>query len=356
MTDPRVVKLANILVNHSIKVKKGEVIEINFGVDAQDLGLEVFKLVMKKRAYPLLRPSLHRFSYQYYKLANEEQLKHFPKISMYEAKNIDGSINIRTQMNTRELTNINPKKMVLRSKVVRPISEIFLKKKWVVCEYPTHSLAQDAEMSLDEFEDFSFKATNVDWKKESKKQDKLKKILDKGHSVRIIGENTDLSFSIKGRKASKCDGKHNMPDGEVYIAPVDDSAHGKISYTYPAIRMGREVDGVQLEFDKGKVIKFSATKNEDLLRESLNIDAGAKRLGEFGIGTNYNIKGFIKQILFDEKIGGTIHLALGKAFEEGGGKNKSAIHWDMIKDLRHGGKLYIDGKLIQKNGKFTFKL
>jgi aminopeptidase len=208
-------------------------------------------------------------------------------------------------------------------------------------------------MSLDEFEDFVYNATNIDWKKESKKQDKLKRILDKGKMVRIVGEDTDLSFSIMGRKALKCDGKHNMPDGEVFIAPVENSTNGKIAYSYPAIRLGKEVDGIKLEFKNGKVVKFSARKNESLLRESLNIDSGAKRLGEFGIGVNSGIKKFIKQILFDEKIGGTIHLALGMAYKEGGGRNKSAIHWDMIKDLRKGGSLYIDGKLIQKNGKFV---
>lgn len=356
MADTRVQKLAKILVEYSIDVKKGETIEISFGIGAKEMALEVFKLVMKKGAYPLLNPFLPRFSYNFYKLANEDQLTRFPKIRLYEIKNIDGSININTQLNTRELTNVDPKKMILRSKALHPIQDEFMKKRWVICEYPTNALAQDAEMSLDEFEDFSYKATNIDWKKESKRQDKLKRILDKGEIVRIVGENTDLSFSIKGRKGIKCDGHYNMPDGEVYIAPVDDSANGKIAYTYPAIRMGKEVSGIQLEFKNGKVVKFSATKNKELLKESLNIDKGAKRLGEFGIGLNYNIKHFIKQILFDEKIGGTIHLALGMAYKKGGGRNKSAIHWDMIKDLRKGGELYIDGKLIQKNGKFTFKL
>jgi aminopeptidase len=226
------------------------------------------------------------------------------------------------------------------------------KNNWVICEFPTHSLAQDAEMSLEEFEDFCYAATNQDWKKESKKLDKLKKILDKGKLIRITGENTDLMFKIEERIAIKCDGHRNMPDGEVFIAPVENSTEGYIHYTYPAIYGGREVAGIFLRFHKGNVVEAKAEKGETFLKEMIKTDKGSCKLGEFGIGLNYNIKEFIKQILFDEKIGGTIHLALGMAYPEGGGKNKSALHWDMIKDLRRGGKIFIDGKLIQKNGKF----
>jgi len=184
----------------------------------------------------------------------------------------------------------------------------------------------------------------------------LKKILDKAKHVRITSPDTDLEFSIKDRKAIKCDGHRNIPDGEVFIAPVKKTVNGYISYSFPAIKSGKEVDGIKLKFKNGKVVKASATKNEKFLKEMINMDKGSCYIGEFGIGMNYGIKKFIKQILFDEKIGGTIHLALGMAYKEGGGKNESALHWDMIKDLRKKGELYIDGKLIQKNGKFTFKL
>ena len=191
-----------------------------------------------------------------------------------------------------------------------------------------------------------------DWKKESKKQDKLKKVVDKGKTVRIVGENTDISFSIKGRQGLKCDGKHNMPDGEVFVAPVETTIEGHIQYSYPAIKNGVAVPDVYLEFKKGRVTKAKASKNEHFLKQMISTDKGANTLGEFGIGLNFGIKKFIRNILFDEKIGGTIHLALGMAYKEGGGKNESALHWDMIKDLRQGGKLIIDNKVIQKNGKF----
>jgi aminopeptidase len=357
MVDPRVKKLADILANYSVKIKKGDIIDLNAGVEAQDLVLEICKIILKKGATPKLNVQMPGFAYTFFKYAPKNVLEQYPKIAEFNAKNTAGSIGIGTEYNTKELTHIDAKKLAARRKITHPISEIHLKKNnWVICQYPTHSLAQDAEMSLEEYENFVYKATNLDWAKESKKQDKLKRIVDKGNRVRIKGKDTDISFSIKGRQGIKCDGHRNMPDGEVFVAPVETDIEGHIAYSYPGIRFGKEVSGIRLWFKKGKVVKFKADKNEDMLRAAINTDAGSKSLGEFGIGTNFGIKKFSKQILFDEKIGGTIHLALGMAYKEGGGKNSSAIHWDMIKDLRDGGEFWIDDKLIQKNGKFTFKL
>jgi len=357
MVDARIKKLANILVNHSIKIKKGDVIEVSGGEKAKPLLLELSKLILKKGALPRLNVGLEGSSYVYFKYASEEQLKQFPKIAMYEVKNTQGTISIGSEYNTRELSNISPKKIAIKRRVIKPIQDLIIKKNnWVICEYPTNALAQEADMSLHEFEDFLFKATNVDWNKEEKKQKKLKKLLDKTDKVKIIGNDTDISFSIKGRPARTCSGKFNMPDGEVFTSPIENSTEGYIRYSYPIIKDGREVDDVRLWFKKGKVVKATAKKNEKFLKETLKTDPGAKRLGEFGIGLNYKLKKFIKNILFDEKIGGTIHLALGMGFEETKARNKSAIHWDMIKDLRKGGEIYFDGKLIQKNGKFSFKI
>ncbi|MBD3249718.1 aminopeptidase [Candidatus Woesearchaeota archaeon] len=353
MADPRAKKLADILVNYSIKAKKGEYIELNFGVDAKELALECYKLLLKKGALPVVNVGVPGFGYAYYKNASDDQLKTFPKIADYESKLSAGTISISAEMNTKEMTKINPKKIAMRRKVVNPIHDREIKKdNWVYCQFPTNALAQDAEMSLEEFEDFVYEACLKDWKKESRKQDKLKKLLDKGKQVRIVGEHTDLNFSIDGRQGIKCDGHRNMPDGEVFIAPVENTTEGFIKYTYPAIYGGREVDGVYLRFHKGKVVEAKADKGEAFLKEMIKTDKGSNKLGEFGIGLNFDIKNFVKQILFDEKIGGTIHLALGMAYPEGGGKNKSALHWDMIKDLRRGGAFYVDGKCIQKNGKW----
>ncbi len=356
MADLRIEKLADILVNYSIIVKKGSIIKINFGYDARELSLEVYKRVLKKGAFPIVQCSVPGFAYQYYNLASIQQLKKFPVISEFEAKKIDGVISIGTEYNTKEFTNIDSKKITARSRVVYPISNIVLKKNnWVYCEFPTNALAQDAEMSLEEFETFAYSSTNIDWTRESKRQETLKKIIDNGKTASIRVKNTDITISINGRQGIKCDGKRNMPDGEVFCGPVETRTEGHIEYSFPAIKNGKEVDGIRLKFKKGKVVEAYAKKNQDFLRAMIKCDKGSSYLGELGIGTNYNIKRFIKQILFDEKIGGTIHLALGMAYKEGGGKNESSIHWDMIKDLRDGGEILIDGKCIQKNGKFTFK-
>ncbi|MFH0977874.1 MAG: aminopeptidase [Candidatus Woesearchaeota archaeon] len=357
MVDDRVARLADILVNHSIRVRKGDVIKINFGVEARELALEVYRLIVKKGALPRVEAIVPGFSYAFFKHASLVQLKSFPSITMYEARHVNGSISIGGNYNSREFSNIDPQRVVLRSMVVRKISNVILKtNNWVGCDYPAYSLAQDAEMSLVEFEDFLFTATNQDWQKESKKQDKIKAILDKGSFVRILGEETDVRFSIKGRTAIKADGHHNMPDGEVFIAPQEKTVEGSIYYSYPTIKDDVEVDGVRLSFKKGKVIRHSATKNLAYLSAMLAMDKGSSYVGEFGIGTNYLIPKFTKQILFDEKMGGTIHLALGMAYKEGGGRNESALHWDMVKDLRYGGEVWVDDFLLQKNGKFTIKL
>ncbi|MFH1072451.1 MAG: aminopeptidase [Nanoarchaeota archaeon] len=356
MIDSRMAQLADIIVNYSISVNKGDIIKVNFGVDAKDLALEIYRKLIEKGALPRAEAILPGFSYAFFRHSSDEQLKTFPRIAMYEARIVAGSISIGAEYNTKEFSNVDPKKVALRSKVVNPISKVILEKdNWVGCEYPTHSLAQDAEMSMEELEDFFFRAVLQDWKKESLKQDALKRILDKGRKVRILGDDTDLRFGITGRTANKADGKRNMPDGEVFIAPQEKSTEGYISYTYPTIKNGVEVDVISLQFKAGKVVKASAKKNSKFLNTMVKMDRGAQYLGEFGIGTNYRIDRFIKQILFDEKIGGTVHLALGMAYREGGGRNESALHWDMIKDLRRGGELWVDGHLIQKNGKFTFR-
>lgn len=352
MQDSRIKETARILVEYSNEIKKGDRVVIEASQEAAPLVKEIYKLCIQKGAYPRVNLGIQGLTKIYYDYASKEQLEHFPERSMHEAKYGDAFFSIGAPSNTRELTNIDPKKIALRSKITNPISEEILKKRWVLFYYPTNAQAQEADMSLEEFEDFVFSATIQDWKKIAKEEDKLKKVLDKGKEVRILGKNTDLKFSIEKREASKGDGKNNMPCGEVFIAPVESSTQGHIEFSFPAIKAGREVDGVRLKFKDGNVLEATAIKGEKYLKECLEIDAGAKRLGEFGIGFNYNIKRPVKNILFDEKIGGSIHLALGRAYKEGGGTNESALHWDMIKDLRQEGKILVDGKTIQENGKF----
>jgi len=352
MIDPRIKEVARILVDYSNEVKKGDKVLIEASQEALSLVKEIYKLCIQKGAYPRVSIGISDLNKIFYDYASKEQLEHPPEFALQEAKYFDVFFSIRAPSNTRDLTNIDPKKMALRSKLTNPISEEILKKRWVLFYYPTNAQAQEADMSLEEFEDFVYSATIQDWKKISKEQDKLKEILDKGREVQIIGKNTEIRFSINGRKAERGDGKDNMPCGEVFIAPLEKSTQGYIEFSFPAIKSGREVDGIKLKFKDGKVIEASAIKGEKFLKECLETDAGAKYLGEFGIGFNSKIQKFVKSILFDEKISGTIHLALGRAYKEGGGTNESALHWDMIKDLRQEGKVIIDGKVIQENGKF----
>ena len=354
MADTRVQKLASILVGHSLKVKKGETVLISSSTElAKPLVLEVYREVLKAGANPLLSVGFEETLNIFYDTAGKAQIASFPETRMFEAKNIECFVNIRASANKKALSGVDPKLISARTKVLRPISEeIVTNKRWVLCNYPTNALAQEAEMSLEEYEDFVYGATNIDWNKVKKEEMALKRALDKASEVHIVGRETDLKLSIKGRKAIPCCGERNMPDGEVFLSPVENSAEGHIYYDMPAIYQGREVLGVRLEFKAGKVIKASAEKNEDFLIAMLDTDPGGRFLGELGIGVNYGIKNFTSDILFDEKIGGTVHLAVGKSYEEAGGKNVSAIHWDMIKDLRKGGAIYLDGKAIQKNGKF----
>lgn len=353
MVDSRIKKAAEILVNHSARIKKGDRVQIIGDPTSAPLVKELFRLVLKKGAYPRVHISLPGMAYIFYKNAQKHHLTRFPKVAWYEIQNTDAILYIGGSSNTRELSSIDPKKMSMRQKASRKISEYRVNKtRWVIFDYPTAALAQDADMSLEEFEDFVFSSTNVNWKKEEAYLKKVARLVNRTKKVHIVAKNTDLKFDITGRKAIPSAGLYNMPDGEVFTAPIKTSVEGYIEYSFPAIYGGREVNGIRLEFKKGKIVKATAKKNEAFLKQMLNTDPGAKYLGEFGIGLNYNIKNFVKQILFDEKIGGTIHLAAGAAYKECRGKNKSAVHWDMIKDMRKGGKMYFDGKLVYKNGRF----
>ena len=351
MSDPRIKQIAEILVNYSTKVKKGDYVQILSDTEAEPLVKEIYELCLRKEAIPVIKLSFTWQTYSYYKHASEFILNHFPEIALEEMKKTDVYIAIRGGKNARELTSISPKKISARQKIMDPIQKERLKKRWVLFEFPSPSLAQEAEMSTEEFEDFVYNACLLDWHEESKRLDKAMEIMSKGKQVRILGEQTDISFSIAGRKFKKGSGECNMPDGEIFTAPEENSTQGHIKFTYPAIYGGREVSGVYLEFKDGKIIKATADKNEQFLKEMIATDEGSHKLGELGIGLNPKLTKPIKSILFDEKNDKTIHLAIGSAYEECLGVNKSAVHWDFIKDMRDG-KIFLDEKLVYENGKF----
>lgn len=353
MVDPRIKKHAKILVDYSTCAKKGDVVQIVGSELAKPLILETYRQVFRKKPREIkVHVGFDETGEIFYKEASTTQLRQFPQLSMNEMKHTDVWIGISAPQNTRDLTNIDPKKLTIRSQTVQPISDWRVEHtRWVITAYPTPALAQEADMSLFEFEDFLWGSiVGVEWGKLAKQQKKLVKLLNQGKKIRICAQDTNLTLSIAGRTTVSGNGRENMPDGEVFTSVVEDSVEGEISYSYPAIYGGREIDGIRLWFKKGKVVKATASKGQELLVKILDTDRGARHVGELGIGNNYQIKRFVKNILFDEKIGGTVHLALGKGFKETKSKNESAIHWDMILDLRDKGELYLDGKLVQKAG------
>lgn len=358
MVDPRLTKLATLLVDYSLKFNKGEKVAISADFEARPLVLELYKLLIKRGASEVkLHFGDYEFSEAYFANATKSQIETLPKTDLYEIQNMDCYIAISSPTNTRGLTGIDAVKISARQATLRPITNHRVDKtRWVICKYPTNAQAQEAGMSLSEYSDFVLSAVlDVDWKALGKQQLKLQKLVNKTNTVRIVGEETDLTMSIAGRHAVSADGEYNMPDGEVFTSVVENSTQGYITYTYPAIYLGREFHNVRLKFEKGRVVKAMSDKGQVDLTKILDTDPGARVIGELGLGNNYHISKFTKDILYDEKIGGSIHIALGRGYKETLSKNDSAIHWDMIKDLRRGGEIYFDGKLVQRNGKWLYK-
>lgn len=354
--DLRTRKLAQLAVRHSVFVKPGETIIISGNSEAIPFLTELYKEIILCGAHPIVRVNLPNINDFYYKYANKEQLEKFPDYWFDTIKKADKYIGIDSEINTRELTNTDSKKVSQRQKIVHKISEYICNEKDKIrrctIAYPSVSLAQEAEMSLTEYENFVYESClEIDWKKFGKKLNKIAKTFEKGKNVHLFGEGIDLKFSITGKNCVADVGEENMPGGEVFMAPVRESLNGWVKFDYPAIESGKEVTDIFLKFANGKVIESNASKNEDFLKEMLNLDDNSSYVGEFGIGCNPKINKFTKNLLFDEKIGGTIHLALGMAYKDNGGGNDSAIHWDIVKDMKKG-KIILDGKVVQDKGKW----
>ena len=365
MIDRRLENLATILVRYSVALKKNDLFLISGSHLAAPLIKEVYHQAIKLGAHPYTQIGIDGLAEIYYKHGSEQQLKYVSPLDKYEIEHIDARLSIISPENTRNMTNIDPKKQAISSTAHQQILRIFLERaakkelRWCVTQYPTHAQAQDAEMSLADYENFVFDAAHVQakdpikyWKTVDNNQEKIRTFLNKTKNLHVIAKETDLHISVSGRKWINCSGKENFPDGEVFTGPIETSAEGQISYSFPGSYSGREVEDIQLTFKKGVVVKATASKGEPFLRAMLAMDPGAKRLGEFAFGTNYGVKNYTKNTLFDEKIGGTIHLAVGSGYPETGSKNKSGLHWDMVCDLRKNGEVYADDELIYKNGYF----
>jgi len=363
--DPRVEKLADILVNYSLELRKGQWVKIKGIPTAMPLIKAFYRKALEVGAHPFYSAMVDDLDEIFLKHGSDEQLTFISDLQRLEVDKLDAYFAISARDNTRFLTNVDPGRQALVDKAQKELLVRFMERaakgelNWVGTMYPTLSAAQDADMSLSEYEDFVYNAGHVNdddpvasWKELSAKQKKICDFLNTAKQIKVKAIETDLTVKVEGRKWINCDGRMNFPDGEVFTAPVEDSVDGHILYTYPACFRGREVANVRLEFKEGRVVAFSADKNQDYLEKMIDMDEGSRYLGEFAIGTNYNITKFTKNILFDEKIGGTIHLALGLAYPEAGGKNKSGLHWDMVCDMHEGGELHVDGELVYKDGKF----
>ena len=355
--DRRIIEHAKILVNWSTEIKEKDNVVISASEESKDLVIALNKEIAKKGANPVTLFSSNETRRAY--LKNFEYEFECPDHTLSLMKESDVVIGINSDPNLMAMNDVSSEKLNKYSKARKPIQEEQLSKRWCITQHPTNSQAQMAEMSLEEYKDFVYDAILVDWEKIHNKQERLKGRLDEAVEVEIDGPGTDISMSIDGMIAVNSDGDRNMPSGEVFTAPVVDSVEGAILFDKPLIYQGNEIEGVKLKFVDGEVVDFSSDRNENVLENLINTDEGSKRIGELGIGTNRGIKRFTKNMLFDEKMGDTIHMALGRAYEENIGEtreqNQSAVHVDMIKDMSES-ELRLDGEILISNGKFSWEL
>lgn len=366
MADVRLQRLANVLVDYACAVKPGMWVGILGDVVTLPALREVYKEVLRYGGNPTLIISDEYMSRHFLKEANDEQIAWLdPSMNLYYEQ-ADIYIRIGSSNNTRAMTGIDAKrtqqvaaarKHWLDTRLNRTARNEF---EWVGTWYPTEASAQEANMSLEDYENFIYGSMFLDhedpageWRKLSEMQQKKVDWLVGKKNVRLQGPNADIELSIDGRTFINSDGHKNMPSGEIFTGPVEESVNGWIRFSYPSIVAGRAVSGIELKFENGKVVSATAESNDDLLQAQLNTDEGARYLGEFAIGTNFGINRFTGNILFDEKIGGTIHMAIGMGYPETGSRNRSAVHWDMICDMRNDSTIHVDGDLFYRNGEFV---
>ncbi len=367
MTDPRIEKLADVLVNYSTRVQPGNLVRITGSPVGRPLVVALYRAVIRAGAFPLATLVPDECAEIRLLEGNEAQLRFEDPVQQFAIENVDVTIAYWGDDNTKALSACDPARQALVSQSRKKYLATFMQRfgegklRWVGTQFPTHASAQDAELSLSAYEDFVFRAglLHLDdpaaaWREISERQQRVVDFLNDKHEIRFVTpQGTDLRLAIEGRRWINCDGHENFPDGEVFTGPIESATEGVVCYSFPAVHGGREVHNIRLEFRAGRVVNASADKGEEFLFAMLDQDAGARVLGEIAIGTNYSIKRYSKNTLFDEKIGGTFHAAVGAAYPETGGKNESGLHWDMVCDLRNGGQIFVDGQLISENGRFV---
>jgi aminopeptidase len=359
-------RLAQVLIRYSLNVQPGNLVAIQGGIEAIPLLREVYRETLRAGGHPELNLDMEDAREIYLKEANEDQLNFVSPITQLIAERFDCLLYVDAETNTRRLSRVDPEHAAKRRKAYDAVDTLWAQRaaqglmRWCYTQYPTNAYAQNANMSLEDYWEFVCSACMLNepdpvahWQEIAAKQKTLAAWL-KGHKeVRILAEDTDLTLSIEGRQFLTCDGHINIPDGEIYCGPIENSAQGSIRFRLSTSYDGHAVDDIRLRFEEGRVVEAHAASSEDYLLSMLNIDEGARRIGEFAFGMNYGIREATRNILYDEKIGGTIHIALGRSYPESGGLNVSALHWDMICDLRQQGEVWVDGELFLKNGKYV---
>jgi aminopeptidase len=367
MTDPRVAKLADLLVNYSLELKPGEIVRLDGGTVAEPLVRELYREALRAGGYPRTRVEVDGIDVIAVGEASDEQLTFVSEIDRFEIEHVAAIVTIWSDRNTRALSQADPQRVSKKIASRRTLTNRLWERidegnaKWVGTRFPTNAHAQDAEMSLAEYEDFVYAACHVHgdedpvahWQGVSAELSDRARELNSFTELRVVGPDTDLRINVAGREWLAADGKLNMPDGEIFTSPVETATEGEIRFSFPAIFQGRGVDDVRLRFEGGRVVRAEAGNGNDFLQSLLDMDDGSRILGEVAFGLNYEIDRFTRDILFDEKIGGTMHFALGSSFKKLGGRNESGLHWDMICDLRADGEVYADGELVWKAGQFV---
>jgi aminopeptidase len=365
MADPRIARLADVLVSYSIAVQPGELVTIDGTTLAAPLVRELYRQIVRAGGHPLTRIALEGLAEERLTNGNDAQLDWVSPRLRGDVEAATAGITILSDFNTRSRSGLDPSRQARATRATAPFRRRLYEReadgeyRWVVTAFPTNALAQEAGMSLADYTKFVFTAGLLDrddpvaaWKGIGQRIERLTEWLATVRELRIVASGTDLRLSVEGRSWVASDGRGNFPDGECFTGPVEDSVEGEIAFTYPAVFAGRSVDGVRLRFREGEVVEADAERGLDLLEEMLALDDGARRAGEFAFGLNDAVATFTGEILFDEKIGGTVHLALGEGYPETGSKNLSALHWDMVRDLRSGGEVYADGELVYRDGVF----
>ncbi len=357
MRDLRIDEYARLLVERSVGVQPGWQVLVRGSHLCRPLIEAVIEHVARRGAYPILQLSFEQIGGPFAREAPLELLRDAAPLQRRIWEEVDAFIAIYGPENMREGSELSDERQAAVQQMLAPMRErtMALAAPWVVAEYPVNAAAQDAGMTLGEYEEFIFEAVLRDWDAEGKRMREIADVFDAAGEVRIVAPGTDLMLSLAGRTGAVDDGHVNMPGGEVFYSPVEDSAQGVIEFSeFPAVYFGNEVVGARFVFDGGRIVEASARSGEPFLLQTLDTDPGARRLGELGIGCNPGIQRFMKNVAFDEKIDGTIHLAVGNSYSFTGGTNESSIHWDMVKDLRTSGLLYADRRVVQENGAWIF--